>query len=131
MTDYGTDISSELVFQDGDLLLVNYNNNIIQAITNRLKTLYNNLDLFYDDYGSVLHDFMGWRRNEDTLNFMKIELDSCISKDPRITDYETELTLIPKGVQIDINIFNETTDETLELNYILSQNEGLELIGAE
>ena len=125
MTDYGTDISSEFIFQDGDLLLVNYENNLIQALTNRLRTSFGSLSLFYDDYGSLLHDFFGWRRNDDTLDLMKIEIENCLEREPRVINYETELSFIPKGVKIEITLIDED-DEPTELNYILT-SDGLEL----
>ena len=50
--DYGVDINSHFNFKDGDIQLAEYDNNIAQAIMNRLNTFQDSLDLFYYDYGS-------------------------------------------------------------------------------
>lgn len=120
MTDYGIDIDSRFTFQDGDLLLTNNEDTLIQAITNRLKTQLDELDLFYSDYGSILHDFLGWRRNDDTVQLVKLEIESCLDRESRIDGYETEISLIEKGFDIAIFIYEEDSSEAIELEYLLS-----------
>ena len=109
--DYGVDIASELSFVDGDLKLVEYEDNIVQAVANRLNTVEDSLDLFYESYGSVFLQFLGWRREETTLRFMKVELDKTLSEDPRISSFSSELEYDRNGnvmVQIRLDDFEET-----------------------
>ena len=54
VVELGTDLNSNWQFKDGDLQLVENNNNLVQSILNRLNCDYDSLDLFYYDYGSVL-----------------------------------------------------------------------------
>ncbi len=80
----GTDFNSSWEFNDeGDLNLVTNDSNLVQAISNRLNTRNGELDLFYSEYGSFLCNFLGWKKNDTTLEFMRIELDKALSQDPR------------------------------------------------
>ncbi len=126
--DYGVDLDSSFTFQDGDLKLKEYTNNIGQAIANRLNTLQDSLDLFYEDYGSYFIDYLGWRKNQTTLNFMKVELDSTLAKDPRIKDFNTELEFNKEG-NAEIHISLEDGSDTT-LNFVLGMN-GIEIINEE
>lgn len=109
---YGVDVASNMEFVDGDLQLAEYEDNIVQAVANRLNTVTDSLDLFYEDYGSLFLQFLGWKRNETTLRFMKLELDRTLSEDPRISSFTTELEYDRQGrvkVQIVLDDFEETT----------------------
>ena len=115
--DYGVDLKSSFTFKDGDLELVDGDDNISQAISNRLNTITDSLDLFYEDYGSLFLGFLGWKRNDETLRFMKIELDKALSDDPRIDSFTSELSYTDTGaVRIDISL---NGFENTELNLIL------------
>lgn len=115
--EYGVDINSDLTFVNGDLVLSEYEDNIIQAIRNRLNTLEDSLDLFYETYGSVFLLMAGWKRNQDTLDVMSVILDSCLQQDPRINNFTTDLSYADDGsVKIQITLFN--LGEALNLNYV-------------
>ena len=65
MNIYGTDINSEWTLTEhGDLKTINGTDNLAQAITNRLSCQLNNLQLYYNQYGSLLTGFLGWKRYE-------------------------------------------------------------------
>ena len=118
---YGVDLKSEFTFKDGDLNLSEYEDNIGQAIANRLNTIQDSLDLFYTDYGSLFLQFLGWRRTQSTLDFMKVELDNTLSKDPRINNFTTNLEYSDDGsvkITIQLTEYNNVT----ELNYVLNNN---------
>ena len=57
---------------------------------------------------------------------MEIDLKSCLDQDPRITDYDAQLSYIEKGIKIDLNL--DLTDENFELSLILSKDSDLTVI---
>ena len=118
--DYGVDLDSSLSFKDGDLRLAEFEDNIVQAVANRLNTIQDSLDLFYEDYGSLFISFLGWKRNDETLRFMKIELDKTLQDDPRITSFTSELSFTDTGA-VKIDIVLEDFENT-ELNLILGDS---------
>ena len=117
IVEYGVDICRDWTFQDGDIKSISNTDNLNQAILNRLNTIQDELDSFYDDYGSFLQSFLGWKKNEETLAFIKTELDNVIAKDPRITLFESEVTFDENGsVKIEL-VISDYGD--FSLNYIL------------
>ena len=124
---YGVDLDSSFTFKDGDLRLAEYENNISQAISNRLNTVTGALDLFYRNYGSLFLLFLGWRRTDETLSLMKVELDNTLRQDPRIGSFSTSLEYVPEGVSVQV-LLNDFADT--ELNFILNGN-GVEIIEEE
>lgn len=108
MDNIGTDIKSSWTFNDqGDLILVSDEENMVQSIRNRLTQFLNGLDLYYLEYGSILLSFLGWKKNEETLKFMKIEIDNTLRQDPRIPDYDLTLDYNDDGgVDMHLN-FND------------------------
>lgn len=118
MDDIGVDIKSSWTFNDtGDLVLVDDEENMVQAITNRLTCWLNGLDLYYLEYGSVLSSFLGWKRNDETLQFMRIEIDNALRQDPRMPDYDLDLGFNDAG-GVDMNLalhFNDGSDLSLSL----------------
>ena len=126
INELGTDIDSSWNFKDGDLTLITNDENLVQATRNRLNTRANSVDYFYAEYGSVLHRFHGWRKNETTLKFMKIALTDCLEQDPRYADFDLGLELMPKGtIKISIRVtFDDNTE--LDMNYILNTDGSVE-----
>lgn len=117
-----TDINSNWSLKDGDLQLISNNENLVQATRNRLNTVLDTFDDFYFEYGSRLWRFMGWKSNDITLKFMKIELENCLNQDPRLTNYTLDLSYTDKDtVKISIHVFYD--DETeFDMNYLLSED---------
>ena len=129
--DYGTDIQRNWTINEhGDLETIQDIDNLEQAITNRLLCEINTLDIFYRNYGSILTTFLGWKRNQTTLEFIKLELDNRLSQDPRIKEYNIQVEYDednPGGVIINITLYpdtNYTHTITLKLD-----NNGVENIG--
>lgn len=117
IVEYGVDICRDWTFQDGDIKSISNTDNLNQAILNRLNTIQDELDSFYDDYGSFLQSFLGWKKNEETLTFIKTELDNVIAKDPRITLFESKVTFDENGsVKIEL-VISDYGD--FSLNYVL------------
>ena len=122
IVELGTDINSTWEFSKGDLVLINHTDNMRQTIKNRLSCPLDFLD--YDEYGSDIHSYLGDRKTEETLDFLKIEIETRLIQDPRIQNFEvnTYITDDDKvGVDIDVD-FDEDTD--LSMSLILT-NEGV------
>ena len=88
----GVDLNSSFTFHDGDITLSNYDDNLVQAICNRLNTRLNELRLFYRDYGSVFRDFLGWHGNDETLGFMSGELETVLLSENRVSDWDFDIS---------------------------------------
>ena len=84
----GVDIDSTFSFTDGDVQLISYDDNLVQSIQNKLNTNLNELDLFYEEYGSILSTFLGWKANDETIGFIKSELETILKSENRIASYE-------------------------------------------
>lgn len=128
MGSIGTDISSEWLFDEhGDLMLVGNKDNLGQAISNRLRTQLDELDLFYTGYGSFLTQFLGWKKNESTLEFMRLEIETRLAGDPRLSSYSVSLEYTDNNVEININLVLYDGEEYTG-NFVLT-NDGVEVIG--
>ena len=117
IVELGTDLSSKWQFKDGDLILVDNKENLIQSILNRLNCDYDGLDLFYYEYGSVISSFLGWKKSDETLEFIRLEIESTLEQEPRLTDFQVEVYYNKIGKVI-INLlisFDEDSDFTLSL----------------
>ena len=119
----GTDIKSDWIFENGDIKLVDNEENLVQSICNRLTSPETGFDLYYGNYGSVLGQFLGWRRRQETLDFMKIEIDNCLDQDPRIQKHDVELSFEDGSVKIDLKL-NYGEDSDLSLSLVLN-NDGV------
>jgi len=113
----GTDLNTNWEFKDGDLILVENKENLIQSILNRLNSEYDSLDLFYYDYGSVLSNFLGWKRNDETLEFVRLEIEDTLEQEPRLSDFSVEALFNEVGgilIKLFI-VFDDETDFSLSL----------------
>lgn len=119
--DFGIEVHSDWDFIDGDLKLVSYDDNLCQAIRNRLNTNLDELYLFYEDYGSVLSGFLGWKSNDETLSFIKLEVDNCLKNDSRLYNFNSEVTYNGDGV-LEIKITVNYQGIVKDFNYILNSD---------
>ena len=113
----GADLNKNWEFKDGDLLLVENKDNLVQSILNRLNSEYDSLDLFYYDYGSVLSNFLGWKHNDETLEFIRLEIEDTLEQEPRLNDFSVGVSYNEIGkILIELYIvFNDETDLSLSL----------------
>ena len=126
--DGGIDINSNCTFQDGDLLLVKYEDNLCQAIVNRLNTSLDELSLFYEDYGSILKGFFGEHTTKELIGFMESELNVCLSKDPRIDTFTSDISYTGDGaLKIGLNIKPTTGTNEINMNLVLNTLGELEI----
>lgn len=119
---YGVDIGRDWSFTDGDLILSEYDDNLGQAIGNRLNTDLNELFVFYNGYGSLLKSFLGWRCTDETLRFIRLEVESCISNDPRINFFNVDVEYEGNGrIKIMVKVFVDNLNYNT-FNYIISDD---------
>ena len=118
----GTDIKTGFNFENGDLKTITDKENLVQAITNRLNTTQGTFDLFYNEYGGILHQYHNWKANEITLKFMEIDIRNILNQDPRLKNYDLTLKYTAEGaVKINITlIYDDLTD--LSLSFVLNEN---------
>lgn len=123
----GVDFNSDFNFSGGDLVLSSYDDNLVQAIVNKLNTELDELDLFYESYGSVLKSFMGWKANDETLNFIKAEIETVLKSEDRLVGWNCNVEYEGNGkVKVDL-ILNPNPDYTIETTLSIS-NYGVEVI---
>ena len=112
----GTDIKSNWEFKNGDLILITDEDNLKQSILNRLTCNNTVFQHFYTEYGTVLSNYFGFKRDKTTLEFMKIELERVLLQDPRIQDFKLDLEYALEGIRVNLTINLDGTD--MEMNFI-------------
>ena len=127
----GVDINSNFTFQNGDLKLISYDENLVQAVINRLNTRLNTLNLFYEDYGSILTSFFGWKGTNDTISLIKIELENSLKNELRLQNYESEIFYNSDGVlRINLTLTPQINTD-ITVNLMLNSLGELEIIEEE
>lgn len=125
--DLGVDLNSSMDFVDGDLVLCAYSDNLKQAVLNRLNTDLNEMDLFYEEYGSILQNFFGWKANTETLSFMEAEIENVLENEPRLLRVECQCGYYGNGlVRIGL-ILHTSTDMEFDLNLVYSDTGVVEI----
>ena len=123
----GVDLNSTLTFNDGDICLCKYGDNLIQAIVNRLNTSLNEMDLFYEDYGSILQGFLGWKANDETIEYIKAEIDNSLMGEPRLAAHESNVEYTGNGkVRIELSLYTNT-GAGVDASLVLSSTGVMEL----
>ena len=123
----GVDINSTCSFVNGDLALASYNDNLVQAIVNRLNTDLNELELFYNEYGSILTQFFGWKANDTTLGFIKAEIKKVLDEEPRLMGHTCDVTYDGDGkVRIDLVLY-PVLDYGIDVNLVLRKTGVVEI----
>ena len=120
VVEFGVDIDSSWSFNDaGDLNLISNDDNVYQAVVNRLTCPLDYFELFYEDYGSILHQYMGDLNDDDTLEFIRIEIENRLMQDFRLIDFIVEV--FSDGIErVKVNIrFFYDTDEEISVDLIL------------
>ena len=123
----GVDIGSSFQFRDGDLILSEYDKNLVQAIVNKLNTKTDELELFYEDYGSIFTTFLGWKSTDKAIEYMKTEIVTVLSNEARLSRFEVNVEYIDtKTVRIPIVLYT-TAGNIIESNLVLGQDGLIEI----
>ena len=127
---FGTDINNNWEFDEhGDLVVIKNKDNVGQAISNRLRTQLNELDLFYAGYGSFLTQFLGWKKNDSTLEFMRLEIETRLAGEPRLSGYSVRLEYTDNGVQIDMDLVLNDDDNVSVSESLVLTDDGIAVVG--
>ena len=122
LEEFGTDISWEL--SNNDVATVSDEKNLLQAIANRLNTNFDELDWVYENYGCNFQDFLGYKKNDTTFEFVKNSITESLEHEPRVTLLNLELSYQNDD---QLNIVLELAyeeDEVIEASLVLG-NEGV------
>lgn len=120
----GTDINSKWTLtNDGDLKIVNDEENMVQSIANRLSCYQPSMEVYYEQYGGFLTSYLGQRKTSETLDFMKIEIDTMLKQDPRIEEFTSTLSYTEKGVNVILKLI--VAGEEMEVDLIVDDGGGV------
>lgn len=120
---YGTDINMDFSFKDGDINLVNGTKNLAQAVCNRLNSNLQTYEIFYARYGGNLLEWLGEQNNTNIQEYLKIEIESILGQEPRITSVEATVTKeTSTTVLVDLKVLPITSDEIITLNLIIQED---------
>lgn len=108
--EYGTDICWN--GSTDSLATVTGDDNLSQAVTNRLNTTYEELDWVYGDYGCNFRDYLGMKNDETSLEFIKNSIKQSLEEDDRIGDFEVDVTFVGDGV---VNVVCDIDGTSVEL----------------
>lgn len=120
--DFGTDIDGGWNFVNGDLQLINGEDNLKQALINRLTCDLGSL-IYYENYGGLLFMFLGWKSKQSNLDFIRLDIENILAQEDRVSSMDVNVDYVEHGVKIDLTI-NGVEDINLTLN-----NNGVESIG--
>lgn len=127
-SELGTDIDSSWSLDStGDLVLVSDEDNLVQAICNRLSAWSEGFKIFYEDYGGALDAYFGLKKTDSNLDFIKLEVETILKQEPRLNNYIVECNYDDNAkVHVDISIqFDD--DDVYDLNLILNDDGNVEV----
>lgn len=122
LEEFGTDISWELL--NNDVAVVSDEKNLMQSLSNRLNTAFDELDYIYESYGCNFQDFLGAKKNDTTLEFIKNSIAESLHNEPRVVLLNLDLSYSDDdklNIILDLE-YNE--NETIEASLIIG-NEGV------
>lgn len=120
---YGVDIKDSFTFSNGDLELVSGTVNLGQAIVNRLNTDKGFYDWCYTQYGGNLFSIFGMKNNQNTLEYLKIEIESILQQDPRIKEVTANCSKEnPKTINVKLDVLTINSNEINTLNLVIQDD---------
>lgn len=118
----GVDINREWEFKDGDLQLTYYDENMKQAIYNRLSCWLGSLDIFYINYGSELEKYLGYKNKNSVHEYIRLEIEKRIGYDPRVRNVECTVNKYnTHGVNVHLTL-TFLNGDTFEDNFVIKIN---------
>ena len=129
MVNFGTDFNSDFIFKDGDLVLVSDEENLVQSICNRLNTKLGSMDIFYLEYGSYIHTYVGDKKTDRLLDFISVEVRTVLKQDPRLQDATVNCEYNDKK-EIIINISDVFEEDDEVISLVITDDYGVDIIGS-
>lgn len=119
----GVDIKDTWSFVDGDLEIVTETLNLGQSIINRLNTDKDFYNWCYTNYGGDLFRIFGMKNNPNSLEYLRIEIESILQQDPRIRDVTANCSKEDlKTIGVELNVLTIGRDEIITLNLIITDD---------
>ena len=129
--DYGTDINDNWIFKDGDITTISGEDNLRQALRNRIITPEGHFQWCYNDYGSDLQEIIGEYNTARLGDYALISIQYSLLKDPRVNEIgEAQYSRDENGLNIYITVIL-TTGEELSLNLVISENNKVTITGED
>lgn len=120
---FGRDIKNNWNFINDDLEIVSDKLNLAQAIINRLNTDLGFYDWCYTQYGGNLSNVFGMKNNSNTLEYLRIEIESTLQQDPRIRVVNANCSKEDsKTVGVELNVLTIGSDEIVTINLIIQDD---------
>lgn len=123
MSVFGCDFKSIWSFSNGDIELVSDTVNMGQAIVNRLNTDLDFYNWCYTKYGGDLFNVFGMKNNTNTLEYLRIEIESILQQDPRIREITANCSKEdPKTIGVELKILTIGSNEIVTLNLVITDD---------
>ncbi len=116
------------ILRNGDVNIVEGQEDIIQAIVNRLNTDTDELDYLYDNYGCNLKQFLGLPANDTTLELVKNNISNALSYDTRLELVDLTLSYTDANTLNILITCTYDSENELELDLVLN-SDGVEING--
>lgn len=119
----GVDISRQWQQYGSDLVLVDGEDNVYQALFNRLTCRYNDMAYFYSKYGSKIYEWLCTPSYQQNLDLLADEVTQRVLQDPRISKCKVFITKINSFlVNIEIDCVIKGTSEFTG-NFVLNSRD--------
>lgn len=119
----GVDIKDTWSFIDGDLELVTGTLNLSQSIINRLNTDKGFYDWCYAQYGGDLFNVFGMKNNPNSLEYLRIEIESILQQDPRIRVVTANCSKEdPKTIGVELKVLTIRSNEIVTINLVITDD---------
>lgn len=119
----GTDIKDTWDFINGDLEIVDGTINLAQSIINRLNTDKGFYNWCYINYGGDLFSIFGMKNNPNSLEYLRIEIESILSQDPRLREVIVNCSKEDlKTISVELKVLTVGNDEIINLNLVITDD---------
>lgn len=120
---YGTDIKDSFSFSNGDIDIVSGIENLEQSILNILNTDLGFYDWCYTNYGSNLSKIYGRKNDNNSLEYLRIEIEHAVIKNPRINNVSVNCTKEdPITVNAELEILPINSEEIVTINLVINDD---------
>lgn len=119
----GTDIKDSFSFSNGDIDIISGIENLEQSIINILNTDLGFYNWCYSNYGSNLSEIFGRENNNNSLEYLRVEIEYTVKKNPRVKDVSVNCTKEdPQTVSAELQILPIGENEMVTINLIINED---------